>query len=197
MYTYVFSIYKFFEFFKASSVKPASFGNSNANISKPVLNQQNKCVSKHSDIFNDPNRFKTKPAISYATLVALALKNSKNGCLTVSNFPFFRTANSGWKNSVRHNLSFSKYFMKIETRRGDGDSRRSYIWTVNPARSHELEQSLSKLMERDRENTLKSLANPGECSIIYSICGMFMILFLKCFKRLRLQMTLMPFEQEL
>lgn len=57
--------------------------------------------------------------------------------------------------------------MKIETRRGEGDSRRSYIWTVNPARSQELEQSLAKLMERDKENTLKCLANPGKCNVLF------------------------------
>lgn len=32
----------------------------------------------------------------------------------VTHFPFFKTAPSGWKNSVRHNLSLNKSFVKIE-----------------------------------------------------------------------------------
>lgn len=151
-----------------------AYCSSDTSFTSANISSQGTLSSTKLEQNSDAERFKTKPAISYATLVALALKNSKNGCLTVqevydfvdSNFPFFRTANSGWKNSVRHNLSFSKYFMKIETRRGEGDSRRSYIWTVDPARSHELEQSLAKLMERDKENTLRCLANPEDFDAI-------------------------------
>ncbi|KAH8118372.1 hypothetical protein DFH11DRAFT_1502712 [Phellopilus nigrolimitatus] len=79
----------------------------------------------------------TKPFYPYSTLIRYAIKGSPNQKLLLediyyaieSRFPYFRTAPSGWKNSVRHNLSLNPCFEKIPrplTDRGKG----SY-WTVN------------------------------------------------------------------
>ncbi|KAI6097417.1 hypothetical protein EDD16DRAFT_1668392 [Pisolithus croceorrhizus] len=79
----------------------------------------------------------SKPFYPYSTLIRYAIKGSPTGKLLLediyyaieSRFPYFRTAPSGWKNSVRHNLSLNPCFEKVPrplTDRGKG----SY-WTVN------------------------------------------------------------------
>lgn len=62
-----------------------------------------------------------KPPHSYIALISTAILNSPRKKLTlteinkylVDNYEFFRGAYQGWKNSVRHNLSFNKCFVKV------------------------------------------------------------------------------------
>lgn len=62
-----------------------------------------------------------KPPHSYIALITTAILSSPNKKLTlteinkhlVENYEFFRGTYQGWKNSVRHNLSFNKCFVKI------------------------------------------------------------------------------------
>lgn len=52
----------------------------------------------------------------------MAIEDSANKALPVKDiyawildhFPYFRNAPTGWKNSVRHNLSLNKCFRKVE-----------------------------------------------------------------------------------
>lgn len=59
---------------------------------------------------------------SYAQLITYAIAHSPSGKLTLSeiydwcleNFPYFsKQTNQGWKNSIRHNLSLNKTFVKV------------------------------------------------------------------------------------
>lgn len=62
-----------------------------------------------------------KPPHSYIALISTAILSSPRKKLTlteinkylVDNYEFFRGNYQGWKNSVRHNLSFNKCFVKI------------------------------------------------------------------------------------
>lgn len=62
-----------------------------------------------------------KPPHSYIALIATAILNSPTKKMTlteineylVQHYAFFRGPYQGWKNSVRHNLSFNKCFVKI------------------------------------------------------------------------------------
>lgn len=63
-----------------------------------------------------------KPQLTLSCLIFMALQESKDKCLPVreiyewieENFPYYRNVvNGGWKSSIRHNLSFSKCFKKM------------------------------------------------------------------------------------
>ncbi|KAJ1372718.1 hypothetical protein KIN20_034944 [Parelaphostrongylus tenuis] len=118
-----------------------------------------------------------KPGWSYSNLIALALKNSETGQLTVSeiyafmleHFPYFRTAPSGWKNSVRHNLSLNKCFCKVEL---DDElfvvqqTRKSCLWMISPDRIDKVEQDIRKWRERNPDAATEGMARPEDLQSI-------------------------------
>ncbi|XP_034487883.1 homeobox protein 12 [Drosophila innubila] len=98
-----------------------------------------------------------KPAYSYSCLIALALKNSRAGSLPVSeiysflcqHFPYFENAPSGWKNSVRHNLSLNKCFEKIERPATNSNQRKGCRWAMNPERICKMDEEVQKWSRKD------------------------------------------------
>lgn len=82
-----------------------------------------------------------KPQLSFACMIFMAIESSPSRMLPVRDiyswimhkFPFYKGAPSGWKNSVRHNLSLNKCFCKVEKSklpRGMYMPKGSY-WTVD------------------------------------------------------------------
>lgn len=68
-------------------------------------------------------RSKAKPqSVSYAGMIGQAILSSSDGRLSLNEiynwiscvFPFFERGDRGWQNSIRHNLSLNKSFMKVE-----------------------------------------------------------------------------------
>lgn len=107
-----------------------------------------------------------KPVYSYSCLIAMSLQKSKTGALPVSdiysfmmeNFPYFKTAPDGWKNSVRHNLSLNKCFEKVE--KPNGSQRKGCLWAMNPAKITKMEEEIQKWKRKDPESIRKSMSNP-------------------------------------
>ncbi|XP_075228958.1 uncharacterized protein LOC142328800 [Lycorma delicatula] len=84
-------------------------------------------------------RRQEKPPFSYIALITMAIKSSPHRKLTLSEiyaflqqrFPFFRGQYTGWKNSVRHNLSLNECFIKIP--KALGRPGKGHYWTVDAA----------------------------------------------------------------
>ncbi|KAK6186973.1 hypothetical protein SNE40_006228 [Patella caerulea] len=85
-----------------------------------------------------------KPNYSYTELVYLAVLRSPNFCLPIgeiykyvqNRFVFFRNnTRLHWRNAIRHSLSKTKCFTKINLGRGSsGSSNRScFLWSISPA----------------------------------------------------------------
>uniref|UniRef100_A0A452SMG2 Forkhead box N2 n=1 Tax=Ursus americanus TaxID=9643 RepID=A0A452SMG2_URSAM len=92
-----------------------------------------------------------KPPYSFSLLIYMAIEHSPNKCLPVKEiyswildrFPYFATAPTGWKNSVRHNLSLNKCFQKVERSHGKVNGKGS-LWCVDPEYKPNLMQALKK-----------------------------------------------------
>ncbi|KAF6726570.1 Forkhead box protein N3 [Oryzias melastigma] len=81
----------------------------------------------------------SKPPYSFSSLIFMAIEDSPHKKLPVKdiyewivkNFPYYRTASGGWRNSVRHNLSLSKSFRRIQRDRTQSVGKGSF-WCVCP-----------------------------------------------------------------
>ena len=81
-------------------------------------------------------RLTSKPHYSYAALIGQALMSSPKGRLSLNQiytwislaYPYFKRGESGWQNSIRHNLSLNGCFVKIK--RDDGEKGKGSWWAI-------------------------------------------------------------------
>ncbi|XP_024270084.1 forkhead box protein J1-B-like [Oncorhynchus tshawytscha] len=79
-----------------------------------------------------------KPPYSYATLICMAMQAGKKNKITLSaiynwiteNFCYYRHAETSWQNSIRHNLSLNKCFMKVP--RQKNEPGKGGFWQIDP-----------------------------------------------------------------
>merc|ERR1719376_2045831 len=92
---------------------------------------------------------KTKPPYSFSLLIFMAVEDSFEKKLPVKkiyewvlrHFPYFKTKKPGWKNSIRHNLSLGRSFMKAELPK---NSVKGALWCINPAYRMNMVASLKR-----------------------------------------------------
>ncbi|XP_023676935.2 forkhead box protein N2 isoform X1 [Paramormyrops kingsleyae] len=99
----------------------------------------------------EKDSLKSKPPLSFSLLIYMAIEQSPSKSLPVKDiygwilehFPYFSSAPTGWKNSVRHNLSLNKCFRKVERSLGKANGKGS-LWCVDPEYRPNLIQALKK-----------------------------------------------------
>lgn len=108
-------------------------------------------TSPASSVSTGGDPYKSKPPFSFSLLIYMAIEQSPSKSLPVKDiygwilkhFPYFSSAPTGWKNSVRHNLSLNKCFCKVERSIGKTNGKGS-LWCVHPEFRPMLMQALRK-----------------------------------------------------
>lgn len=108
-----------------------------------------------------------KPPFSYASLIAQAINSSRNKRMTLNgiytfittNFPYYQMASNGWQNSIRHNLSLNKAFIKVP--RKDSEPGKGAFWTIDPTAQDQFIKGMQKKYKSSSSSAKRGESESG------------------------------------
>ncbi|XP_052816847.1 forkhead box protein J1-like [Mya arenaria] len=116
-----------------------------------------------------------KPPYSYATLICMAMKETKKSKITLSaiynwitdNFMYYRLADPSWQNSIRHNLSLNKCFQKVPRRKDEPG--KGGFWRINPEYSDLIENGVFKKRRNSRDGQTTPTTSCSPTNVPFSL----------------------------
>ena len=134
----------------------------NSQLSNSSLNNCKNLKVISSKSVNEEFKNLKKPAYSYAQLIAQAILSSNEKQLTLNqiymfisrSYPYYKLNDKGWQNSIRHNLSLNRYFVKVA--RQQNEPGKGSFWRVDDkCESKVIEQAY----QRKRSRSITSMNN--------------------------------------
>ncbi|CAF3603882.1 unnamed protein product [Rotaria sordida] len=140
---------------------PCSSSSNRDSIYPNDISDNNDLTINNDDDDDQWRMYKTnpqaKPVYSYSQLILFALKQSGHDKMTLQmiydwvaeNFPYFRKMEPTWQNSIRHNLSLNKWFIKVPRTKKEAGGGKGGFWKLSP--DYERQRSLIHIQQQQQQ----------------------------------------------